>query len=163
MKANVPGVLKKSDYYFSSPSATAQRLYYYPVSAGHFYCDNRYHLKRDDYNSILVAYIIKGSFTYIINGSHFTAEAGETVILNCHGAHEYYAVGDLEYVWLHFNGLNAVDMYEEIVKSYGNIITCADPDRTRDLLLESSIQFRLTISLRNLHFQCLFTRYTTSC
>lgn len=68
MKANVPGVLKKSEYYFSSPSSTAQKLYYYPVSAGHFYCDNRYHLKRDDYNSILIAHIINGSFTFVSDG-----------------------------------------------------------------------------------------------
>lgn len=134
MKANVPGVLKKSEYYFSSPSSTAQKLYYYPVSAGHFYCDNRYHLKRDDYNSILIAHIINGSFTFVADGIQYTAKAGETVILDCHKPHEYYTLDTLEYVWLHFNGLNVTDMYDEVVKADGSIISCSDPYRTRDLL-----------------------------
>lgn len=164
MKANVPGVLRKSDYYFSSPSATAQRLYYYPVSAGHFFCDNRYHIKRDDYNSILVAYIINGSFTYISNGNHYTANAGETVILDCHGPHEYYATGDLEYVWLHFNGLNSTDMYEELKNAYGNIITSADPDRTQDLLFrifnsistdDKPSEFTLSMLIYEIYYQLL--------
>lgn len=36
MKSTGSGVLKKSDFYFSSPSPTARRLFYCPVIAGHF-------------------------------------------------------------------------------------------------------------------------------
>lgn len=134
MKSTESGVLKKSDFYFSSPSPTARRLFYCPVSAGHFYCRKGYHLVRDNYNSLLVTHIISGSFTFMLHGKPHTAHEGETVILDCFRPHEYYTEDAFESVWLHFNGLNCLDMYEEIIKSEGNIITCSDPQRTEDLL-----------------------------
>lgn len=134
MKSTESGVLEKSDFYFSSPSPTARRLFYCPVSAGHFYCRKGYHLARGNENSLLVQHIISGSFTFMLNGEPHTAHEGETVILDCYHPHEYYTNDEFESVWLHFNGLNSLEMYEEIVKSEGNIITCSDPQRTEDLL-----------------------------
>ena len=89
MKSTELGVLKKSEVYFSSPSQTAKKLYYYPISAGHFFCIKGYHLIRDNYNSLLITHIIDGTFTYIKDGKHITARAGDTVILDCYKPHEY--------------------------------------------------------------------------
>lgn len=134
MKSTETGVLKKSDLYFSSPSPTAKDLYFYPISAGHFFCVKNYHLIRKDYKSLLITHIISGSFTFVQNGKHTTAHAGDTVILDCFKPHEYYTDDSFESVWIHFSGQNCKKFYEEIVRNEGNLIKCSDPDHVKKLL-----------------------------
>lgn len=134
MKSTETGVLNKSDLYFSSPSPTAKNLYYYPISAGHFFCVKNYHLIRKDYNSLLITHIINGSFTFVQNGKHTTARKGETVILDCFKPHEYYTNDSFESIWIHINGQNCIPFYNEIVKNEGNLIKCSDPDHVEKLL-----------------------------
>lgn len=134
MKSAETGVLKKSDFYFSSPSPTAKALYFYPISAGHFYCVKNYHLVRENYNSLLITHIINGTFTFAQNGKHITARKGETVILDCFKPHEYYTNNSMESIWIHFNGQNCIPFYNEIVKNEGNLIKCSDPDHVEKLL-----------------------------
>ncbi len=134
MKSIETGVLKKSDFYFSSPSPTAKALYFYPTSAGHFFCVKNYHLVRENYNSLLVTHILDGTFTFVQNGKHTTARKGETVILDCFKPHEYYTNNNMESIWIHFNGQNCIPFYNEIVKNEGNLIRCSDPDHVEKLL-----------------------------
>lgn len=134
MKSTGSGVLKKSDFYFSSPSPTARRLFYCPVIAGHFYCRKGYHFACESENSFLVQHMISGNFTFVYDGEAHTAHEGETIFLNCCRPHEYYTNDMFESVWVQFNGLNSLEMYEEIVKKEGNIITCSNPQRMEDLL-----------------------------
>lgn len=134
MKSTGSGVLKKSDFYFPSPSPTARRLFYCPVIAGHFYCRKGYHFACESENSFLVQHMISGNFTFVYDGEAHTAHEGETIFLNCCRPHEYYTNDMFESVWVQFNGLNSLEMYEEIVKKEGNIITCSNPQRMEDLL-----------------------------
>lgn len=134
MKSSETGVLKKSDLYFSSSSATAQRLYYYPISTGHFFCEKGYHLIRDDYSSLLITHIIKGEFTFFDNGKEITARKGETVILDCFQPHEYFTKTSFESIWIHVNGLNCLDLYRDITKNEGKLLRCSDPDRVKKLI-----------------------------
>ena len=113
MKSTELGVLKKSEVYFSSPSQTAKKLYYYPISAGHFFCVKGYHLIRNNYNSLLITHIIDGTFTYIKDGKHITARAGDTVILDCYKPHE---------------------LSQEIEKTDGNLVKCRDIHHLKKLL-----------------------------
>ncbi|MGN1123158.1 MAG: AraC family transcriptional regulator, partial [Eubacterium sp.] len=96
MKCNETGVLKKSEVYFSSPSQTAKKIYFYPISAGHFFCVKGYHLVRKNYNSLLITHILDGSFTFVKDGKHITARKGDTVILDCYKPHEYYTNDNFE-------------------------------------------------------------------
>ncbi len=134
MKSNEQGVLKRSEVYFSSPSQTAKKLYYYPISAGHFYCVKGYHLKRNNYNSLLVSHILEGNFTYLKNGKHITAHKGDTVILDCYRPHEYYTDDSFESIWIHISGSNSFELFEEIEKSNGNLIKCKDIHYVQKLL-----------------------------
>lgn len=134
MKSNETGVLKKSEVYFSSPSQTAKKLYYYPISAGHFFCVNGYHLVRKNYNSLLVTHILDGSFTFVKDGKHITARKGDTVILDCYKPHEYYTNDSFESIWVHIAGANSLELYDEIEKSEGNLIKCKDIQHLRKLL-----------------------------
>lgn len=134
MKTNETGVLKKSDLYFSTPSPTAMNLYYYPISAGHFYCNKNYHVKRKSFDSILITYIIDGGLTFIQNEKTFIARKGETVILDCFQPHEYYANDNSELVWVHINGQNSVAFYNEIIKNESNIIRTSNAKHIEKLI-----------------------------
>ncbi|MGN1328819.1 MAG: AraC family transcriptional regulator [Eubacterium sp.] len=134
MKCNETGVLKKSEVYFSSPSQTAKKIYFYPISAGHFYCVDGYHLVRKNYNSLLVSHILEGTFTYIKDGKHITARKGDTVILDCFKPHEYYTNDSFESIWIHLAGANSYELFEEIERSEGNLIKCKDVQHLKKLL-----------------------------
>lgn len=134
MKSTELGVLKKSEVYFSSPSQTAKKLYYYPISAGHFFCIKDYHLIRDNYNSLLITHIIDGTFTYIKDGKHITARAGDTVILDCYKPHEYYTNDSFESIWIHIAGANSFELFEEVEKTDGNLVKCRDVNHVKKLL-----------------------------
>lgn len=134
MKSNETGVLKKSEVYFSSPSQTAKKLYYYPISAGHFFCNKNYHLVRNNYNSLLITHILDGTFTYIKDGKHITAKKGDTVILDCYKPHEYYTNNTMESIWIHVAGVNAFELFEEIERSDGNLVKCKDTEHVKKLL-----------------------------
>lgn len=134
MRSTEPGVLKKSEVYFSSPSQTAKKLYYYPISVGHFFCVKSYHLIRENYNSLLITHIIDGTFTYVKDGKHCTARAGDTVILDCYKPHEYYTNDSFESIWIHISGTNSFDLFQEIEKNDGNIVKCRDIEHVKKLL-----------------------------
>lgn len=134
MKSTETGVLKKSDLYFASPSQIAKKLYYYPISAGHFFCVKNYHLIRDNYNSLLITHIIDGSFTFVKDNNPITAHAGDTVILDCYKPHEYYTNDRFESIWIHISGVNSFDLFQEIEKTEGNIVKCRDIHHVKKLL-----------------------------
>lgn len=134
MKCNETGVLNKSEVYFSSPSQTAKKIYFYPISAGHFFCNNNYHLIRDNYNSLLITHILSGSFTYVKDDRHITARKGDTVILDCYKPHEYYTNDSFESIWIHISGANSTDIFNEIESTEGNLIKCKDVQHLRKLL-----------------------------
>lgn len=134
MKPTENGVLKNSEIYFSSPSPAAEKLYYYPICAGHFFCTSNYHLRRANYNSLLITHVISGSFTFMENGKPVTAHAGETVFLDCFNPHEYYTDDEFESVWVHVAGLNCRDVFEEITRNEGSLLKCSDPKRVEKLL-----------------------------
>lgn len=143
MKCNETGVLKKSEVYFSSPSQTAKKIYFYPISAGHFFCVKGYHLVRKNYNSLLITHILDGTFTYIKDGKHTTAHKGDTVILDCYKPHEYYTNDSFESIWIHIAGANSYELFEEIERSEGNLVKCKDTQHLEKLI------FRVFNTMKN--------------
>lgn len=134
MRCNETGVLRKSEVYFSSPSQTAKKVYFYPISAGHFFCVKGYHLVRKNYNSLLITHILDGSFTFVKDGKHITARKGDTVILDCYKPHEYYTDDSFESIWVHIAGANSYELFEEIESTDGNLIKCKDVQHVEKLL-----------------------------
>lgn len=135
VKPTEAGVLSKSDLYFSSPSQTAKKLFYYVISAGHFFCEKGYHLIRNNYDSLLITHIIKGSFTFVDEGGrHITAREGDTVILDCYKPHEYYTLDSFESIWIHISGSNSLELFKEIESISGNLVKCRDAEHVKRLL-----------------------------
>lgn len=124
MKQIGPGILSQSEIYFSSPSQKAKKLYYNVLCAGHFYCDKNYRLVRDNYDSILILYVADGAFTFLSDDNRYiTAKKGDTVIIDCYKPHEYYTDGNLEFYWIHINGINSKDFADDIISCNGNIVS----------------------------------------
>lgn len=135
MNCVAPELFENSEIHFFSPSLRAKRLCYTPTCVGHFYCNNNYHLKRENYDSILIAYVIKGSFTFQnYKGDFETASENEMVILDCYEPHEYFTKSRLEFKWIHIDGINCREFCREIVDTKGHIIKLGKYSHTKDLI-----------------------------
>ncbi len=128
------GILEKSEIYFYSPSPLAKKRYYYPLCAGHYYYDAQYYLSRQTYGSLLILHVIDGAFTYRKHGISVTAQKGETVVLDCYRAHEYYTDSGCECVWVHVCGLNTFSLFEELTHNGGSCLCCKNPQYIERLL-----------------------------
>ena len=80
------GILQSSELFFYS-GAFNPRLFFYPLSAGHFYCTSGYRVDRSSFDSILIAYIVRGTFSFLYQGRELTAKAGEIALVDCFGSH----------------------------------------------------------------------------
>jgi AraC-like DNA-binding protein len=123
MKQIDTGILQNSQIQFFSRSILAKKLYYHILCIGHFFCDNNYHLVRDNYDSILLILIKDGSFTFRdSNGELITANKNSMVLLDCYETHEYYTNVYTEFLWMHIDGANSREFCSEIVNTCGNLI-----------------------------------------
>lgn len=82
----------------------------------------------------MITHIIDGTFTYIKDGKHITARAGDTVILDCYKPHEYYTNDSFESIWIHISGANSFELFEEVEKTDGNLVKCRDVNHVKKLL-----------------------------
>lgn len=115
-------VTSDSDYYLYIASSTAQKMFFYPICVGYFYYAPQYFLKRDHYDSFLILLLTKGSCTFTTNHTHFTANKGDVVLLDCYAPHQYASDVAWEASWLHFDGPLAREYYNCIVQNSGNIL-----------------------------------------
>lgn len=117
------GVDEKSKmfFYFGNKKNS---LFFYPLSAGHFYCDGDYCIERKTYDSILIALVVNGKLSFVVDGREQTANADEIAIIDCFKPHRYYANDTLETYWIHINGSNTYMLYNEMVSRFGNVVSC---------------------------------------
>lgn len=124
--SNLTDPLPHSQIYFHTPSPTARETFLYPNCLGHFYCDRNYHISRSSYDSYLLMLIVKGNgivSTPHIPGLETTFEQGQIVLIDCYEPHMYRATGNLEFYWVHFDGISAKAYYHYLVGLYGHIIS----------------------------------------
>ena len=122
MRTMEKGVLPTSELFFSSPSNQAKNLFFYVTCTGHYWYEDTYELKRDNYNSFLMMHIVKGSVKIEYDNVNFVARMGETVLIDCHKPHSYTSLGDLDMIWFHFDGSNASAIFTELYGLYQSII-----------------------------------------
>ena len=122
MLAKEPGTCSGSDLYFQTPSENARRMLYYMTSCGYYYTDFDYRIQREDYGNFLLLYICSGRLSVRSENTTIVAKAGQVGFLNCHLPHEYHTIGNTEFVWLHMDGVNITQIYEQISKRYGGFV-----------------------------------------
>lgn len=136
MRSSEPKVGMKSDYYTYQPSATATKIFLYPIAVGYFYYEPGYYLRRNSYDSFLLMYIAKGSLKLKFEGLTATASKNQFILLDCYRPHEYGNDDAAEICWLHFDGLLARNYYDLITSAHGNIISPENPQAILDTMEE---------------------------
>ncbi len=130
MAAIQDGVLERSEMYFSSLHQ-GMKMFFYPVSVGHFYCGNEYRVERDTFESLLVTYIIRGSFSFLADGRKQTANSGEAALIDCFHPHVYFADPGFEAYWVHIGGSNTYEIYRELKTRQGSVIDAGERTEAR--------------------------------
>lgn len=119
------GLNKGSHMYFFTASQTAKKLLYYPIAIGEFYCNKDYHVVRTtNYDSILAIYVLDGSITLVQNDNRLTAGKDEFLLVDCYKPHQYFSDVGAHTLWVHFDGNNARQWFDEIKLKKGQKIKC---------------------------------------
>ena len=122
MKLIGNGLERGSYMHFYTPSCTAKQLYYYPLCAGEFYCNDKYEVNREQYNSFLIICVLDGE----IKHESLTGQSGEALLVDCYKPHRYFTDTSAHTLWLHFDGGNSRELFEEIISAKGKKIKCPD-------------------------------------
>jgi len=121
--AKEKGVLPGSDMYFFSASTIAKNAFIYLYTCGDFHCNTEYIIQRqDNYNNYMLMYVNYGVCGFETGGKAYEAKEGDIVILDCHKPHSYYAIKEMEILWVHFEGKAVEDIFNVITKNHGHII-----------------------------------------
>lgn len=113
-----------------TPSATAKSIYFYIQEAGYFKTNSSYFTERQNLNSFLIVYTISGKGTLRYEEKEYTLTSGQCFYINCMNHHFYETLNNesWEFLWIHFNGSNALGYYEEFIKNDFNVLTIQNPD-----------------------------------
>lgn len=132
-----------------TPSNTAKSLYFYIQEVGYFKTNPPYFTERTNLNSFLIVYTIRGKGLLKYENNEYHLSEGSCFFINCMKHHYYEAVRDhdWEFLWIHFNGANALGYYEEFSKE--NFDTLIIQDR---FLLESTMGRMISINQKKLPF-----------
>ncbi|MDE6659117.1 MAG: AraC family ligand binding domain-containing protein [Eubacterium sp.] len=118
------GLNKGSHMYFYTASQVAKKLLYYPTAIGEFYCNKNYNVERTKYDSILAIYVLDGSITLQQEGNTFTANTDELLLVDCYKPHKYFTETEAHTLWVHFDGNNSAQWFDEIKMKKGQKIKC---------------------------------------
>ena len=141
------GLERHSHMYFYTPSNTAKRLLYYPLCAGEFYCNSKYSVEREQYNSFLLLFVLDGEIRF----GDETAVQNEMLLIDCYQPHTYGTKTKAHTLWLHFDGIHARELFEEITASKGQKIKCpaAAAEHFREIirLIKDDSEYELSKSI----------------
>ena len=122
MKVPDPGILPQSVCFSFTPPELSKRLLFYVTWCGHYYCTEHYFIRRNFYPSPLVMFVRKGVFQVEYRGEARKARRGDVILLDCAEPHYYQAEDGLEFLYLHFDGSNAHEICQHIIKEEGWLI-----------------------------------------
>ncbi len=119
------GVLERSQMFFYAGRPRGD-AFFYPLSAGHFYCDSRYRVQRARFDSVLLVFVARGGFSFLDGGQEQTAKKGEIAVVNCFGPHAYYTKTSFEGYWLHVAGANTWEIFAELTGRFGPVVRAGE-------------------------------------
>lgn len=140
MKSVDLGVLPHSTCFPFTPSETTKAMLFYPTWCGHYYCTDKYYMKRESYPPLLVMFIRMGTMQIEYRGVCERAHKGDIVLLDCSEPHYYRAENDTEFLYMHFDGSNAHEICRHIIELHGWIIQ-RDSNILVSKLLSDMVEF----------------------
>ena len=114
------GTCNGSDLYFQSPSEQARSMLFYMTSCGYYYTDKDYRIDRSRYPDAryLLMYIRSGRLSVTANHRTIIAHRGQLVVLDCTQPHQYHTIDNTEFVWMHLDGSNSPQLFEQVCSLY---------------------------------------------
>lgn len=111
-----------------TPSNTARSVFFYIQEAGYFKTQSPYFTERANLHSFLIVYTISGKGLLRYENQEYILNAGQCFYINCIHHHYYEALSNntWEFLWIHFNGNNALGYYEEFAKNGFRILNLCD-------------------------------------
>jgi len=109
-------------------SATAKSLFFYVQEIGYFKTHIPYFTERKNLDSYLIIYTISGEGRLDYEGSRFSLTSGDAIFINCNISHHYETASKetWEFLWVHFNGIQALGYYQEFIKKGFHIMKVQD-------------------------------------
>lgn len=152
---------QKSLWITATPSTTTRTLPFYIMEAGHFLAKENYLVKREQHNSFLLIYTLKGS-GYIKSGEmQADLLPGSCAIIDCHSPHEYSSSEkQWDFFWIHFDGIGVSTLLEILYPATVQAVRLQNPSAI-ELLLTKLLQLAksndiISCSEASCHMHTLF-------
>ena len=109
--------LPGSRVFFHSPTPLAKETFFYPICLGHYFCREDYEISRSSFDSYLLMYILKGEGYVSTPDASYQFQEHQAVLVDCYHPHTYGASSDLEFYWVHFDGVCAQKYFQHLCAS----------------------------------------------
>lgn len=121
---------------YGSPGDIAKAIYFYMQEVGYFKTKYPYFTERAHLNSFLIVYTLSGEGILTYEGKEYTLTHGSCFWINCMNYHEYHTVKgkNWEFLWLHFNGINALGYYEKFIHDGFRLVHLKAPSASEKCL-----------------------------
>lgn len=109
-------------------SATAKSLFFYVQEIGYFKTHIPYFTERKNLDSYLIIYTISGEGRLEYEDHLFSLKSGDAILINCNIFHHYETASKepWEFLWVHFNGVQALGYYQEFATKGFHIMKVPD-------------------------------------
>ena len=114
------GVLKGSYMSYFNVSDLFRHYYIYMVSCGYFLCNEEYDIKKAGSRHPIFFYLVDGKLNFDYEGTQFSAHANDIVLLNGYRPHHYYCDNHCEFIFFHFDGMNAPELIDQLIAGNGS-------------------------------------------
>lgn len=137
---------------FSNPSQTAQSIFFYMQETGCFHTFYPYYTERENLNSFLILHTLSGRGILCCQGQEYELGPGSSFFINCMDYHKYFTPegSHWDFLWLHFNGSNALGYFMEFTKNGFGILEKQDgaaPSRIESCIRQIMELYSKKISL----------------
>lgn len=129
------GCYPTSEVFFYTPGDQAKHTFFYPLCAGHYYCDSTYQVQRNNYDSFLLIYVKKGAGYLTVQNKTYPFHAGDLVSVDCYQPHIYGTTKDSEILWVHFDGSTSREYIQMLHSTGGPVCSLKNELRAEKELL----------------------------
>ena len=119
------GVLSGSEYFFGTIAMQKQALFYSVHMCGHYYCDKRYRIDRQGLDYLMLMLVENGTMELQFHEKTITAHSGDILLFDGNDYHAYHTPEYVEFYWVHFSGVNSLELYQHLTRENGGVLYAA--------------------------------------
>lgn len=114
MNPHEKGVLETSERYLYNGNFKTESYFYHMLCVGHYACNGHYNVRGNTLQSFLIMYIKKGSGYIVTERGRENLGQGQMAILDVYAHPSYGTETGMEFLWIHFDGLEARKLFADI-------------------------------------------------